>query len=215
MPVRKGRLLVEGKDDKHVVWGLCESYGVPQTFDVKDAEGLDPLLDLISVQLRGSGIERVGVVADADSEVASRWASIERILRTHGYEDVPSAPVAEGTIVLQSGKPVVGVWLMPDNTTAGMLEDFVAALIPARDPLLSRAADAVDNIPVEERRFSPAHRSKALIHTWLSWQEEPGSPMGQAIGKRDLDAEAPHAQRFMRWLTRLMVDAPPAAPDLG
>ncbi|HST60304.1 MAG TPA: DUF3226 domain-containing protein, partial [Longimicrobium sp.] len=188
MPKFKRRLLVEGKDDKHVVWGLCESYGVPQSFDVEDAEGIDPLLDLVSVQLRGSGIERVGVVADADSAVASRWASIGDLLRNLGYEDVPLAPAADGTILVQAGKPVVGVWLMPDNTTAGMLEDFIASLVPAGDALLVRAAETIDSIPAEERRFSPVHRSKALIHTWLAWQEHPGSPMGQAIGKRDLDA---------------------------
>lgn len=101
MPTFKRRLLVEGKDDKHVVWGLCESYGMPQTFDVEDAEGVDPLLDLVSVQLRGSGIERVGVVADADSEVASRWASIRDLLRNLGYEDVPLAPEADGTILVR------------------------------------------------------------------------------------------------------------------
>jgi hypothetical protein len=212
MPKIKRRLLVEGKDDKHVVWGLCESYGVPQTFDVEDAEGVDPLLDLVSVQLRGSGIERVGVVADADSAVASRWASIGDLLRNFGYESVPPAPEAGGTILVQAGKPVVGVWLMPDNTTAGMLEDFIASLVPAGDALLARAAATIDSIPAEERRFSPVHRSKALIHTWLAWQEQPGSPMGQAIGKRDLDAQAPQAQRFVAWLQRLMVDPELAVP---
>lgn len=209
MPRFNRRLLVEGKDDKHVVWGLCEVYDVPQTFSVEDAEGVDPLLDLFSVQLRGSGIERVGVVADADSEVASRWASIAGLLRSHGYQHVPPAPERGGTIVSEPGKPVVGVWLMPDNTTAGMLEDFVAALVPAGDPLLQRAATAVDSIPDTERRFPPVRRSKALIHTWLAWQEEPGSPMGQAIGKRDLDGNAPAALGFLHWLRRLMVDDDP------
>lgn len=212
MPAFKRRLLVEGKDDQHVVWGLCNIYDLPRIFDVEDAEGVDTLLDLFSVQLRGSGIECVGVVADADSEVAARWASIAGLLRQHGYENIPKEPESTGTIILQPGKPVVGVWLMPDNTTAGMLEDFVSTLVPLGDPLLARATVAIDGIPDEERHFSPLHRSKALIHTWLAWQREPGSPMGQAIGKRDLDAHAPQAQRFMAWLQRLMVEPPAAVP---
>lgn len=206
MPRFKRRLLVEGKDDKHVVWGLCELYGVPQAFDVEDAEGVDPLLGLVSVQLRGSGMERVGVVVDADSEVSARWASLAGLLRDHGYEDVPHTPEPDGTIVAEPGRPVFGVWLMPDNTTAGMLEDFVAGLVPAGDPLLLRAANTVDAIPERERRFPDVRRSKAVIHTWLAWQEEPGSPMGQAIGKRDLDGSAPAARRFVAWLRRLMLD---------
>jgi len=40
------------------------------------------------------------------------------------------------------------------------------------------------------------------MHTWLAWQESPGSPMGQAIGKGDLDANAPAAVAFVAWLRR-------------
>jgi hypothetical protein len=86
--------------------------------------------------------------------------------------------------------------------------------VPDGDALWTRAGDAIDSIPEHERRFPPVRRSKALIHTWLAWQEEPGSPMGQAIGKRDLDGSAPAAQRFVEWLRRLMLDAP-AQDDAG
>jgi hypothetical protein len=63
----------------------------------------------------------------------------------------------------------------------------------------------VANIPAEHRAFSAPHVSKARIHPWLAWQDEPGSPMGQAIGKRDLDAHAPLAESFVDWLRRLML----------
>lgn len=48
-----------------------------------------------------------------------------------------------------------------------------------------------------------AYLRKANIHTWLSWQEEPGKPMGQAITKRYLDTSAPHAQQLIDWMRRL------------
>jgi hypothetical protein len=213
MAVPSRRLLVEGKDDQHVVWNLCEVHAVPKAFEVRESEGIDPLLDVLAVQLKGSDVERVGVVADADAEIASRWVSIATVLRRHGYDGVPDEPRGPGTIIEQAGKPRVGVWLMPDNTTAGMLEDFVMALIPADDSLLRRAQAAVDGIPGVERRFTAVHRSKAVVHTWLAWQEYPGSPMGQAIGKGDLDAHAPAAGRFIAWLRRLMLDDP--AADTG
>jgi hypothetical protein len=99
-----------------------------------------------------------------------------------------------------------GAWIMPDNGSTGALEDFAAALVPASDTLWTRAGEAVDAIPDEERRFPEVRRSKVHMHTWLAWQEHPGSPMGQAIGKGDLDAQAPAAQRFIAWLRRMMVD---------
>ena len=30
------QLLVEGKNDRHVVWALCQKYQVPKTFSVED-----------------------------------------------------------------------------------------------------------------------------------------------------------------------------------
>jgi hypothetical protein len=212
MPALPRRLLVEGKDDQHVVWNLCVSHQVPQTFEVRETEGIDPLIDVLSVQLKGSDLERIGIVIDADVELASRWASIATVLQRTGYASVPEHPLVTGTIIEQKDRPTVGVWLMPDNTTAGMLEDFAAALVRPADPLFRRAEAAVDAIPADERPFSLFHRSKAVMHTWLAWQKVPGSPLGQAIGKGDLDAHAPQALRFVAWLRRLMVDGMPDEP---
>jgi hypothetical protein len=92
---------------------------------------------------------------------------------------------------------------MPDNTVPGMLEDFCRLLIPTNDPLWIRALRAVQAIPESERLFSVQHAAKANIHTWLAWQEEPGKPIGQAITKKYLDADAPHALRLIAWLRSL------------
>ncbi len=54
-----------------------------------------------------------------------------------------------------------------------------------------------------QNRCRDTHLPVAEIHTWLAWQEEPGSPLGQAITKRYLDADAPRAQQLMDWVRRL------------
>ncbi|GAC1468243.1 MAG: hypothetical protein PVS3B1_23760 [Ktedonobacteraceae bacterium] len=41
------------------------------------------------------------------------------------------------------------------------------------------------------------------LHTWLAWQEEPGTPMGQAITKRYVDASSPHALPLISWFRRV------------
>jgi len=93
---------------------------------------------------------------------------------------------------------------MPDNTlSSGMLEHFIGFLVPAGDPLWYRAEDCIEHIPPETRRFPPQHQIKAHVHTWLAWQIEPGAPLGQAITKRYLDADAPHARQLIAWLRRL------------
>ena len=39
----KKKLLVEGNDDQHVIWALCEKYSVKESFDVVDCSGIDSL----------------------------------------------------------------------------------------------------------------------------------------------------------------------------
>jgi hypothetical protein len=99
--------------------------------------------------------------------------------------------------------PRVGVWDMPDNTLPGMLEDYLCFLVPAGDALFERAGRCVAEIPIDERRFAEAHLTKALIHTWLAWQDDPGTPLGQAITKRYFESEGPRVQGLLAWLTRL------------
>jgi hypothetical protein len=155
--------------------------------------------------LKATAIERVGIVVDADLSIADRWRAIQGILRSAGFAHVPNAPDEQGTIITQSNKPDVGIWLMPDNRLPGLVEDFAACLIPLDDRLSQLALQAIDAIPVNDRRFSDIHRSKAHIHTWLAWQADPGTPMGLAITKKYLDANAPSAANFLRWVDRLLL----------
>jgi hypothetical protein len=62
---------------------------------------------------------------------------------------------------------------------------------------------SVESIPTEERRFSDAARPKAVIHTWLAWQDVPGKPLGTAITARYLDAGVSEVNDFIAWLRQL------------
>lgn len=196
-------LLVEGKDDQHVFWSLLEHHQVPETFEVIDMGGIDNLLRELPVRLKGSDLQHLGAVVDADENLSDRWHSLHDLLTNIGY-DCPQQPADVGTIIEQSGRPKVGIWIMPDNRAEnGMLEDFVGFLVPDADNLWSMADQCLNKIPEPERRFRPQHLCKAHIHTWLAWQEEPGTPMGQAITKRYLDPNVPHAQQLVAWIRRL------------
>lgn len=201
----KNRLLVEGKDDKHVFGHLFSHHGIAEDIiTIKEKIGFEHLLKDLPVELKGSELERLGVVVDADTNLIGRWQSLRDILTNKaGYSIPPSAPLPEGAIIRQENLPVVGVWLMPNNQLPGILEDFVGFLVPKGDPLWNKAGECVNSIHQEHRRFSVAKQPKAHIHTWLAWQEEPGTPLGSAITKRYLDADAPHAQQLMEWVRRL------------
>jgi hypothetical protein len=96
---------------------------------------------------------------------------------------------------------------MPDNRVPGIIEDFLKFLIPDGDDLLTHVERSVDSIAPELRRFNELKYPKALIHTWLAWQEEPGHPYGQAIAARYLDARLPSADMLAGWLRRTFFPA--------
>ena len=216
-------MLVEGPDDFHVLQHLLTRHGIDRqiayqleggrfvqanadrnTIVFKAREGVQNVLDYLAVQLKITGeLTSVGVVVDADLDIAARWQSLRNILLKSGYGNVPQAPDVNGIIVEQEEKPRVGLWIMPNNTLPGMMEDFFRLLVPADDTLWEKAKSCVEQIPESERLFGGTALIKAHVHTWLAWQEVPGLPMGQAINKRWLNADAPEALQFVSWLRRL------------
>jgi hypothetical protein len=199
-------LLVEGNDDFHVILNLqgTRPHRVIDKKEIKVLGGFTEVLESFPVALRTSESGVVGVILDADSNLGGRWDSIKSTLHRLGYKDVPSDPLADGAIIEPPDDtilPKVGVWLMPDNSNVGILENFLRFLVPSNDPLIGHAEKAVKELPL--RRFSENDEPKALIHTWLAWQAEPGRPFGQAITARFLDPNVPEAQKLLDWLYEL------------
>ncbi len=98
----------------------------------------------------------------------------------------------------------VGVWIMPNNNTNGMLEDFISFLVPENDQLMPIAESTLMEIEkCKLNKYSDIHKSKAKIHTWLAWQEEPGKPMGQSITKKYLTIENECCELFIEWIRKL------------
>ncbi|MGL4502359.1 MAG: DUF3226 domain-containing protein, partial [Planktothrix sp.] len=176
------QLLVEGNDDYHVIYHLCTQYNIniPKTFEVpppkKGKEGVNALLDGLPLKLKEENLRILGIVVDADQDLAARWKSIKGKLIDSGYResDIPDSPQEKGW-VYQPANPFlkrVGVWVMPNNQRRGMLEDFVALLMPADDNLRPKAEEILREIEEEGlNRYGEIHHAKALIHTWLAWQE--------------------------------------------
>jgi hypothetical protein len=199
-------LWVEGPNDLHVVTNLCMRHDLPETFKVKVADNVDELLKLLRSSPKTSDLERFAAILDADLDLDRRWRQVQKALVAAGYRDAPEQPTPGGTIVRGPDLPPAGIWLMPDNRLPGILEDFLAFLIPAGDPLLPRVDVFLDGIPEPERRFAAKDRSKARVHAWLAAQAQPGKPLGQAIQARYLDAEAAAVAPFLSWLRAALVD---------
>ena len=196
------KLLVEGNDDQHVIWALCERFDIPETFDVIDCEGIDKLYESMPVRFKQTEIETVGAIIDADINLHDRWVHVRNLLSNQGFE-VPEDLPNEGLIISKDNIKV-GIWIMPGNNKNGMLEDFISFLVPRDDKLLPIVDNTLHDIENKElNKYSMEHKAKARIHSWLSWQEDPGTPMGLSITKRYLTTDNEHCKHLINWLQKL------------
>lgn len=200
------KLLVEGNDDQHVIWAICQKYDIAQTFDVIDVEGISEVVKRLPLDIKSDAVKTVAVVLDADQNLQQRWQSLKISLAPYGYQ-VPDQPNPDGFIHLPHDiYPSIGIWLMPDNLQSGMLEDFVRLLIRPDDllnPFVEQILSQIERETIESRYDPVYHRAKAYIHTWLAWQKDPGTPMGLALTKTYLDHNTDLCLRFVSWLNRL------------
>lgn len=73
-------------------------------------------------------------------------------------------------------------------------------LIPVGSRLWAWAQESIASAPDCAERFDEKDRPKALVHTYLASQKQPGTPMGLGIRKLYFDAQAELAIRFVSWV---------------
>ena len=205
------KLLVEGNADKRVIPYLVEANGVAwkigdqHVVHIEPHDGIDELLKpgVIGAELRASELEALGVLVDANGDALQRWNQIKNRIRDQ-FDVLPDEIPENGLNVVHSVGPRFGVWIMPDNRFSGMLEDFLARLIPEDSRRLFEVAEnCVAEAKQHDAPFKEVHRTKAAVHTWLAWQNEPGKQLHQAVDHRVLDPEKPESRAFVNWFRQL------------
>ena len=208
MAVPSNLLIVEGKDDKHVMLALRDKLQLKGTYDVEDKGDDHKLLKSIEAELIAPGRKCLGIVMDKDTDNPdknkNRWEQIKAILTPLSY-NVPESAPSSGAVLPspELGFARVGIWLMPNNQNSGMLEDFMRQLIVPDDDCLLFAEETLKELEKREiQRYKKVHRAKALMHTWIAWQDQPGIPLGQST-TRYLTTDTALCQQFAAWLNRL------------
>ncbi|MGO9599287.1 MAG: DUF3226 domain-containing protein [Isosphaeraceae bacterium] len=213
-------LLVEGKEeqytlpffmDHYVVWG-DKKKKEKWVVEIRQFDGVENLLEpgVIEAESKTPGLNALGIIIDANDSFESRWANV----RNRCQKAVPSFPnelPPEGLIHITPDRLRIGVWIMPDNGSRGMLETFFGILLVAeRVPLWDAARESCDRAFGIYGCYREAHRDKAHIHTYLAWADPPGLPLPRALLEHVLDARLPAAAAFARWFIELFQLAPRA-----
>lgn len=205
-------ILVEGKSESVLLPVLCRMAGIKMHFRIQPENSLDELKKALKTYLKSTNILRkIWVVIDADLSFDGAWQSIKDILLRSGkYSfDAKMELPGNGAIIAPSDPAdlTVGVWIMPNNGEMGMLEDFMLKLIPDSDTLLPEAYDIVEKLDKERSRhsgiFKSVHKSKAKIHTWLSWHDSPGESVSVAVQKHLFSTDKDLCRHFCQWIDAL------------
>ena len=193
-------LIVEGADDEHVICHLYQRAGYAVDFGVKAKDSVEQVIRSIRNEARAPGRMSLGIVVDANDKLLVRWQEISNQLSSVGIR-LPPQPTTGGAVVppARSGLPRVGVWLMPDNSSGGELEDFLSGLVRSGDlvwPLAQAyVGDAFEQIlPLERPKLA-----KAEVHAWLA-AKNGGLPMGLSVKMGLFNQSDPTAQAFLTWL---------------
>ena len=175
--------------------------------------GLHPLKAQLKVQLtrliRGD-IEKLGVIVDADhteqtsNGFSERRAQIIEILEENGFSITEQPTQAgEGELFSHPSNAEVGLWIMPDHFSDGMIEDlFISAIEESGHELLQHTKTTINNLG-DLKLFGEHHNNKAKLATWLAWQKEPGISASYAHHKRLFNQQHPGFIALQNWLKRV------------
>ena len=173
-------------------------------FRIINREGRDNILKTVNEEIDVSDRAVVGILLDADNDLAKRWKKLKCKLQENDI-GLPEKPNPSGTIIEGTRRrPRIGIWLMPDNQSPGELEDFIVKMIPAGDPVWPRSESYIDGIPENDRKFKTGKILRAKVYAWLAAREEPRK-MGLAIKAKDLDITGATCADFLDWLRKLYV----------
>jgi hypothetical protein len=207
------KLLVEGDEDKRVIPELIEANGIPwgETKEtaivyIKPYGSVENVLDpdvIYAELIADSEVRELGIMVDADDNPLGRWDRIRQVCLPT-IPDFPENLPETGLIHhLENGKKI-GVWMMPDNRMQGMLETFLAYLIPSENqPLWTYTQTVIQEAKNLGATYKNNHTDKAKIHTWLAWQNPPGRQLHNAVMERILNPNHPKSQIFINWFKTL------------
>ncbi len=197
-PLTKKRLLVvEGKDEINFSQKLLEYIGISDIVDIRDAGGKNKFKVLMPALSLASGfrsLEKIAIIRDADGNAIDAFKSVTGVLKKIGL------PTPKRPGEFSSGSPSVGVFIMPDNCSDGMLEDL--CLESVKD---DEAMECVDNFIActQTLKERPKNISKAKVQVFLAAKPEIVNSIGLAAQNRYWNFNSEEMQPLINFLKQL------------
>lgn len=177
-PIVQSRWLIgEGVEEERFFQALLQHEGV-ENVQVENYGGKGNLPAYLAALTKRSGFEKIttlGITRDADEESADAFTSLGALARGRGW----AAPDAPGQFSV--GQPRVGIFILPNNTGAGMLEDLCWQAVA--DQSVTACVEQYFQCLTDRALALPTPLAKARTHVWLAAQSKPDMRLGEAAEK--------------------------------
>ena len=191
------QLLVEGSDEALLFPRFLQHLEIASV-QVQNYQGKDNLGNFLRDIIDTIGfddVESMRIVRDADTNANSALQSVQSHLQNAGL----SVPRNLLTSVGQS--PRVSIFIMPDNSGIGALEDLcLAALVD--DPATHCVTDFIQCVN-ETVATPPQNQAKARMHAFLASREDPELRLGEAAQRGYIPMEHPAFTDLAQFLRNL------------
>jgi hypothetical protein len=171
------QLLVEGRDTEVFFLALIRTLSLGD-IQLQNFGGKDELADFLSALVASPGfktkVNSLGVVRDADNDALSAFRSVCSGLRKSKLT-VPKEPA-----VIFDGNPRVGVFILPNAESRGMLETICLDSV-SNDPAMVCISEYFRCL--EDVGLVPSNIDKAKVQAFLASRQKPGLRLGQAASK--------------------------------
>jgi hypothetical protein len=127
-------------------------------------------------------VRTIGILADADDSVSSRFQQIQNDLRATNFS-VPNSQLVKSHMDATQGNPSIIVLTVPRDTN-GMIEDLCLQSVRS-DPIMAcvnNYCTCINNI-LGENGQAPSNIKKARLQAFLASRREPELTLGIAAQK--------------------------------
>ncbi len=194
-------ILVEGKDEEKFIEEIIRSIEVNAAVDIREVGGKDQFKSKLGVLTKStdwSRVTKLGIIRDADEDYIATLQSIRDALAA------ANLPVPGNRLQFtDDSRPRVGIFIMPDNANAGMLEDLCLRSVSAEN--LFRCVENFWDC-ISRNGQVPNNKSKSQIHTYLSAMLEPCPQIGIAAKKGYWDFEAPEFMDLVNFIRDFLTE---------
>lgn len=215
-------LIVEGEEDKKFFEAVFRVMGHPEEIEIR----FHPSGKSNAIQVFGARLDlvtqatkaRIGLAIDADDPrlnasdgFANTHKAVNQQLQQRHFNALAIGTGTSG--FLSKGNRyadvLTGLWVMPNNSANGYLEDFANSTVAASERDRQSYALKVTESVMRDTHGGPSfeikehHLAKAVVGTWFAWSDPPRMNLGTAVSRGLVNIRDPKFQPLIAWLNLL------------